>query len=95
MRKVKNEDGSETEEAEKQQYFWAMPVYNFKTENIEVWQVTQKGIRDALAALQSGEWGDPTGKFTITISKEGEGLKTKYNVTPNPIVTGKLQYSLS
>ena len=70
---------------EKQQYFWTMPVYNFATEGVEIWQVTQKGVRDQLAALQANEdWGDPTGKYTITISKKGEGLDTKYNVTPNP-----------
>lgn len=83
IRVRKEDDG--TEKAENQQFFWALPVYNFKTEGVEVWQVTQKGIREDLAALQANEdWGDPTGKYSITIKKEGEGLKTKYNVTPNP-----------
>lgn len=74
------------EKADKQKYFWAMPVYNLNTKSIEAWQVTQKGIRDSLASLQADEdWGDPTSKYTITITKSGEGLNTEYSVTPNPI----------
>lgn len=85
VRTVKDDDGNEKEEAEKQQFFWALPIYNFKSESIELWQITQKGIRDDLASLQANEdWGDPTGKYTITVHKEGEGLKTKYKVNPNP-----------
>lgn len=86
IRKEKDKDtGEEIEKEEKQQYFWAIPVYNFGSESIETWQVTQKGIRDQLAALQANEdWGDPTGAYTITINKKGEGLDTKYVVTPNP-----------
>lgn len=93
MKKVKDkETGEESEVPEKQQYFWAVPVYNFKTESFEIYQITQKGVRDDLAALQSNdEWGDPTGKFTVTINKSGEGFETKYTVTPNPVneKTGK------
>lgn len=79
------ETGEKIEKEEKQQFFWALPVYNFATEGIAVWQVTQKGVRDQLAALQANDdWGDPTGNYTITINKKGEGLETKYVVTPNP-----------
>ena len=77
-------DGEEI--ADKQKFFWAVPVFNLKTEAVEVWQISQKGIRDSLAALQADEdWGDPTNKYTITVSKSGEGLETKYSVTPNPV----------
>lgn len=86
IRKVKDEKtGEEKDQEEKQQFFWAVSIHNFDTDAIEVWQITQKSIRDELAALQTNEaWGDPTGKYTITIKKDGEGLKTKYTVTPNP-----------
>lgn len=83
-------DGNEVSKPEKQQFFWALPVYNFETEGFEVWQVTQKGIRDTLVALQANEdWGDPTGTYSITINKKGEGLDTKYTVTPNPVEKDK------
>lgn len=92
VRSVKNEKTGEIEEKEdKQKYFWAVPVYNFNTKAVEVFQITQKGIRDTLANLQSNEdWGDPTGKYTVTINKSGEGLLTKYEITPNPTKEGAL-----
>lgn len=87
MKKVKDkETGVESEVPDKQQYFWAVPIYNFKSESFEIFKITQKGVRDDLANLQSNdEWGDPVGKYTVTISKSGEGFETKYTVTPNPV----------
>lgn len=92
IRQVTNEKTGETENKEdKQKYFWAVPVYNFNTKAVEVFQISQKGIRDSLANLQANEdWGDPTGSYTITINKSGEGLLTKYEVTPNPTKEGVL-----
>lgn len=73
------------QEPEKQQFYWAMALYNFKTEQVEIAQFTQKGIRDELLALQNNaKWGDPTGKYTITLDKSGEGFKTEYKLMPNP-----------
>lgn len=70
---------------EKQQFYWALPLYNFKTKSYELWQITQKGIRDELLKLQNNtNWGDPTGTYTITIDKSGEGLKTEYSIMANP-----------
>lgn len=71
---------------EKQQFYWALPVYNFATKTCELWQITQKGVREALLGLQNNaKWGDPTGKYSITIDKSGQGLLTEYKLTPNPI----------
>jgi len=81
---------------EKQQFFWAIPLYNFKTKSYELWQVTQKGIRDELVKLQNNtNWGDPTGKYTITIDKSGEGLKTEYSVMANPVNTDDRRQELA
>lgn len=77
-------------EPEKQQFYWAFPVYNFKTEAFELAQITQKGIRDELLALQNNpNWGNPIGAYTITISKSGEGFKTEYKVMANPTTEEK------
>lgn len=91
---------------EGQQFYWALPIYNFREhdeiteskqkageetlsfypECYQLWQITQKGIRDELVKYQENEdWGDPTGKYTLTIEKSGEGLKTDYKVMANPI----------
>ena len=86
MKDKKDKDGNVVgKEPEKQQFYWAVPVFNLKTEMFEVAQFTQKGIRDDLLALQNNKnWGDPTGKYTITIEKSGEGFKTEYKVMANP-----------
>lgn len=86
MKDIKDKDGNVTgREKEKQQFYWAMPVYNFKTKVFEIAQFTQKGIRDGLLVIQNNpSWGDPTGKYTITIDKSGTGFQTKYSVMANP-----------
>lgn len=86
MKKVKDKNtGVESEVPDKQQFFWAVPVYNFKSEAFEIYKITQKGVREDLAALQANdEWGDPVGKYTITITKTGQSFDTAYTVTPNP-----------
>lgn len=77
-------------EPEKQQFYWAMPVYNFKTSAFELAQITQKGIRDELLAFQNNaDWGNPVGRYTFTISKSGEGFKTEYKVMANPVTEAK------
>ena len=86
IKDVKDKNGNIVgQEKEKQQFYWAMPVYNFKTKNYELAQFTQKGVRDELLKLQNNpNWGDPTGKYTITIDKSGQGFQTKYSVMANP-----------
>ena len=64
--------------------FWAMPVWNYTSEQVEVWSVTQKSIRQELVALANNEdWGDPH-EYDITVSRTGSGLETKYQVHPSP-----------
>ena len=64
--------------------FWALPVWNYKTEQVEVLEITQKKIQKDLAALvYSDEWGSPLG-YDVIVIKEGEGLETKYNAIPTP-----------
>lgn len=87
--KKKEKDGTEIEVDDKQKFFWAVPVYDYADKGIKIYQISQKGVRDALVALQANEdWGDPVGRYSITINKEGDGLTTKYSVTPNPIKEG-------
>lgn len=92
MRSVKDKDGNIVgEEPEKQQFYWAMPVYNYRTQAFEIAQLTQKGIRDDLLALKNNPagLGDPTGQYTITVTKTGEKLQTRYRVDGNPLTEEK------
>jgi len=81
--KVNPQTGEKEQKTDSQKFFWALPVYVYDTDSIMLYEITQKGIRDDLLALQEGEWGNPVGSYTITIKKEGEGFQTKYTVTPN------------
>lgn len=86
-RQVKNEKTGQMEEkVDTQKFFWSMPVYDFKDQSFKLWQVTQKTLRDSLAALQNNvDWGNPIGNYTISIDRQGENLGTKYNVMANPV----------
>lgn len=65
-------------------HFWAFPVYNFQMKRVQILEITQKGIMNAIKALVKNEkWGDVK-NFDITITRVGEGLETEYSVMPNP-----------
>ncbi len=68
--------------ADKQKYFWALPVWNYQTGRVNVLELTQKTIMKAIKALSDDEeWGDAT-KYDIVINRTGESLNTEYAVTP-------------
>jgi hypothetical protein len=65
-------------------HFWAIVVWNYKDKAIQSLEITQKTIMDSIVALsQNTKWGNPM-NYDLTVNKEGEGLKTKYSVQPNP-----------
>ncbi len=65
-------------------HFWAMKIWNYKTNRIEILEITQKGIQEAIKSLaENMKWGHPSG-YDIVINKKGEGLTTEYSVIPEP-----------
>jgi hypothetical protein len=63
---------------------WWMAVYNFATKQMEIWEVSQAGIKNKIINLsQDSDYGHPSG-YTLKIVKSGSGLETKYDVTPRP-----------
>jgi hypothetical protein len=65
-------------------YFWAMIVHDIKDDQIKIWEVTQQTIREQIEALYDNrKWGHPN-QYDLTVTREGEGLETKYLVQPNP-----------
>jgi len=65
-------------------HFWAMIVWNYREERIQILQVTQASIRNAIQALYENEdWGAPY-FYDIKITKKGEKVETEYNVAPSP-----------
>lgn len=66
---------------DKPRHFWAFLVWNYTTQQIEIFQIHQKKIQDGILTLyhSDDDWGDPK-SFDILISRVGEGLDTEYSV---------------
>lgn len=65
-------------------HFWNFLVFNYKTNSVQSFEITQTTIMKALKALiENPKWGSPE-KYDITINKTGKDLLTKYAVVPNP-----------
>lgn len=65
-------------------FFWALVVYNFGDQKIQILEITQKGIRQAIEALaRNKKWGNPR-DYNILITRTGTGFDTEYMVNPEP-----------
>jgi predicted secreted protein len=65
-------------------HFWAFVVWNYKSESIQVLEITQKTIMRSLEGLAIDEdWGDPT-NYDVVINRTGDGLETEYTIQPKP-----------
>ena len=83
-RRVKTFQQAVNQGAEPIKHFWALPVWNYQTERLEIFEITQKGIMGAIETLVSDEdWGTPL-DYDLKITKSGEGMETKYQVSPSP-----------
>ena len=69
---------------DKPKEFFAMLVWNYAEERIQILELTQAGLKDELIKLDADEdWGDLR-KYDISIIRSGEGLETSYVMTPKP-----------
>ena len=65
-------------------FTWAVGAYNYKTKNVEVLEISQKGLQQALEGYAKQQaWGHPS-RYDIIINKSGTGLETKYSLRVNP-----------
>lgn len=80
-------DGADTDqngEPRAPRHFWAMVVWNEEEECLQVWEITQKSIMHKLKTLSNSKmWGSPL-EYPLSITKTGEGMETRYEVTPCP-----------
>lgn len=75
-----DKDGNQT----KIKHFWAFVVWNYETKNVEILEITQATIQQAINNLVKDEdWGDPK-QYDIKITRTGEGFDTTYSVSPKP-----------
>ena len=65
-------------------HFWAFGVWNYQANRVQVLEITQASIQDAVKALwDNPKWGSPV-KYDISVTREGSGFDTTYTVMPNP-----------
>lgn len=65
-------------------HFWAMIVWNYNEEEIQILHLTQATIRKSLESLcQDSDWGAPY-FFDLKVIKTGEGMETEYVLNPLP-----------
>jgi len=63
--------------------FWAFTVWNYQESKIQLCEITQATIKDAIFVLHSSEdWGDPK-QYDLTITRT-DGERTSYDVIPSP-----------
>lgn len=71
--------------SQKAKHFWAMVVWNYATEKVEILELTQRGIQESLRSLATKRgWGNPVKTYDISIDKTGSGTDTEYTVSPIP-----------
>jgi hypothetical protein len=65
-------------------HFWAMVVWNYNDNQIQVFEITQSSIQQAIQALTiDADWGSPF-NYDIKIIRTGEKMETNYTVNPVP-----------
>lgn len=72
-------------EGDKPKHFWAFKVWNYTTNQVEIWEITQASIRDALWGYwKDDEYGDLR-NYPLKITRTGKALETKYQVIAGQI----------
>lgn len=63
---------------------WGLIVWNYKTEQIEVFEIDKQDVINGLVAYaKNPKWGHPK-KYDIVINKTGSGMDTSYTLTVEP-----------
>lgn len=62
--------------------FFAVAVWNYDTEQVQVWEITQRSLQESLEQLTlDPDFGHPI-NYDLKIVRSGEGLETKYQMMP-------------
>ena len=77
--RIQNQTGQD-----KPKHFWAMVVWNYLDNKIQILEITQKSIMKAIESLvQDSDWESPL-NYDLVVKKEGDGLETEYQINPKP-----------
>jgi hypothetical protein len=81
---MQNKPQSSIDPAKPIKHFWAMSVWDYKSNKVSILEITQKTIQTAIEGLaRNTDWGSPL-NYDLTINKSGSGMDTEYAVIPIP-----------
>lgn len=63
---------------------WTCLVWNYNDSRMQVWDITQKSIRDQIVWLYRKKARWDLKEYDIEVTKEWEKMQTSYTVTPCP-----------
>lgn len=70
------------QEGSKPRSFLAVVVWNYDDSQVQVWEITQRTLQDALVQLtKDPDFGHPI-NYDLKITRKGEGLDTTYTMVP-------------
>jgi len=82
--KNKPKETPKIKEWKKLKEFWALVIWNYIKESIQIWQISQSTIKQKIEGLfKNPDWGTPL-LYDISINKKWEWLDTKYEIIPSP-----------
>lgn len=65
-------------------YMWVLIVWNYNSNQVEVWEITQKQIMKQIEKFANDEdYGHPNA-YDLKVSREGTGIETEYSVVARP-----------
>lgn len=65
-------------------HFWAMIVFNWFKNEIQILHITQRSIQTSIEQLaKDKDWGNPF-NYDLKITRDGDGMETEYTVNPVP-----------
>lgn len=73
-----------SESGQFQKEFWAFIVWNYESKKVQIMEITQRTIKDALQAyIENPKWGDIK-KYDIVVKATGDGLEREYTTIAEP-----------
>ena len=87
-RREYNHDGydelTEIDRDGKPKHFWLFQIYHIDSKEPQLWSITQRTIqRQIRQFVENPNWGNPR-NYNLAVTREGEGLQTKYSVVAEP-----------
>jgi hypothetical protein len=87
LEEIPDEVREATDSRQKAKHFWAMTIYNYKSQTIQILELKQKTVMRAIEAfVKNPKWGDPQ-HYDLQIEKVRTGSQDRdveYNVIPEP-----------